>query len=249
MKLVSIIIPYFKKKKYILTTIRSALNQTYSKFEIILIYDDEDKRDLDYINKLKRLDNRIKIIINKKNIGAGFSRNKGIKFSKGDYIAFLDADDIWYPSKLNKQINFMIKNKYNITHTSYEIFNEVKSQKPKVRKASPIVSFNELLNSCDIGLSTVVVKKNLLKNNFKFPNLKTKEDYVLWLKFLKKGIKIFAINKTLVKWRSTKGSLSSSTLQKITDGFVVYNKFMKFNYLKSLYYLLILSINYLKKSY
>ena len=94
-ELVSVIVPYFKKKKFIKKTINSVVNQTYKKLEIIIVYDDEDQRDLKFIKKLRDLDSRIKLIVNKKNLGAGYSRNIGIKFSKGKYVAFIDSDDIW----------------------------------------------------------------------------------------------------------------------------------------------------------
>ena len=79
MKLVSVIIPYFKKKKYIADTLNSVLNQTYNNLEVIIIYDDPEKTDLNYIKKLVSLDQRVKLAINDKNIGAGRSRNIGIE--------------------------------------------------------------------------------------------------------------------------------------------------------------------------
>ena len=109
-KLVSIIIPYFKKKKYFLKTISSIKSQTYKKFEIIVIYDDIDKSDLNFIQKLS-VTKKFKLIINKKNLGAGLSRNIGIKKSKGFYLAFLDSDDLWTRNKLEYQIKFMEKKK------------------------------------------------------------------------------------------------------------------------------------------
>ena len=86
MKYVSVIVPYYKKKKFIQATLNSILNQTYKHFEIILVYDDEDKTDLSFLKKLQKKDKRIKIILNKKNIGAGKSRNKGIKIAKGNFV-------------------------------------------------------------------------------------------------------------------------------------------------------------------
>ena len=121
MSLVSIIIPYYKKD-YILESVNSVLNQTYQNFEIIIIYDDGDKTELPFINDIKKKDDRIKIFLNHNNLGAGLSRNKGIELSKGEYIAFLDADDYWNNEKLDKQINFMKNNNFFISHTSYNIF-------------------------------------------------------------------------------------------------------------------------------
>ena len=244
MSLVSIIIPYFKKKNHIRQTINSILNQRYKKFEILIIYDDSNLDELKFLRKNFSKEKKIKILVNKKNMGAGLSRNIGIKMSKGQYIAFIDADDLWKPSKLEKQIKFMKKGDINISHTSYSIIDEF-NKKISVRKAKNI-AFDDLLKSCDIGLSTVVIKKNILKNNM-FVNLKTKEDYVLWLRLSKKGHKFYALNNKLTLWRKTPDSLSSSTLQKLFDGYHVYNKYLKYNSLLSLIKLIQLSFNYLKK--
>ena len=120
MAFVSVIIPYFKKKTFIERTLLSVLNQTFQDFEIILIYDDEIKEDLKLIKKIAGNNPKIKIIENKKNLGAGLSRNKGIKNSSGSIIAFLDSDDYWVPERLEKQINFMKKNKFDFTFCNYE---------------------------------------------------------------------------------------------------------------------------------
>ena len=120
MALVSVIIPYFKKRNFIEKTLESVLTQTFQDFEIILIYDDEDKDDLAFIKKLINNNPKIKIIENIKNLGAGVSRNKGIDNSSGSIIAFLDADDYWYPKRLEKQINFMIEKNYKFTFCNYK---------------------------------------------------------------------------------------------------------------------------------
>jgi len=246
MELVSIITPYYKKKKYIELTINSVLQQTYKNFELIIIYDDQNKEDLNLLKNLTKKDKRINILVNKKNLGVGLSRNKGIRFAKGKFIAFLDADDLWLKNKLKIQIKFMKESLCDFSHTSYSIIDEFGKEKSD-RVAYNYENFNELLKSCNIGLSTVVINKKLLNKKFTFPDLKTKEDFVLWLKLVKSGIKIKSIKKKLVKWRKVDNSLSSSIVQKLFDGFTVYNTYMKFNYFKSFYYLFLLSINYLKK--
>ena len=109
MDLVSIIIPYFKKREYISSTLNSVLKQTYKNLEIIIIYDDQEKEDLKFLKKLIKSDKRISLIINKKSSGAGVSRNNGIKKCKGKYVSFIDADDLWKKNKLELQIKFMKK--------------------------------------------------------------------------------------------------------------------------------------------
>ena len=114
-------------------------------------------------------------------------------------------------------------------------------------RASAFNDYKKLLFSCDIGLSTVMLKKDLISKNCKLPNLKTKEDFVLWLSILKKNIEIGALNKNLTSWRKLDVSLSSSVIQKLKDGFRLYYYYMQFNLIKSFFYLLILSINSLRK--
>lgn len=248
MNLISVIIPYYHKKKYILSTIKSVIKQTYKNLEIILIYDEENKDNLNFIINLCKIDKRIKLIVNKKNLGASLSRNLGIKKSKGQYLAFIDADDLWSKYKLETQFNYMKKNNIKISHTSYKIINDLNHIIGQ-RIARNFSNINDLLKSCDIGLSTVLLKKSILENKLKFPNIKTKEDFVLWLKIISKKHKIYAIKKNLVKWRKLNKSLSSSSMQKLIDGFNVYYKYMNFNLLKSMYYLFILSLNFLKKRF
>ena len=172
------------------------------------------------------------------------SRNKGVRLSKGEYLAFVDSDDLWHPEKLKLQLSYMIKNKISISHTSYKII-DTNNSKIGYRHANKI-EYKDLIKSCDIGLSTVMIKKKILKNNH-FGNLKTKEDYILWLKLSKKNFIFHPIKKPLTSWRYSKDSLSSSTIQKLFDGYYVYRNFLKFSVFYSLYSLCVLSINYLRK--
>ena len=112
MTLVSVITPYYKKKNYFKKYFKSIQKQTYSKLEIIIIYDDKDKEELKFIRQIIKFDKRFKIIVNQKKLGAGKSRNRGILKAKGKYIAFLDADDYWSPKKVELQIDEMKKKKF-----------------------------------------------------------------------------------------------------------------------------------------
>ena len=254
MSSVTIIIPYKNNLRYLFGALNSIFFQSHKKFKILIIYDDEDKTDLLYIKKFiskKKIKNKflIKIIINNKNLGAGQSRNIGIKLSKSKYIAFLDSDDVWHKNKLKLQLDFMTKHQVPISHTSYDVINE-EGKKISFRKSKKILKFNDILNSCDIGLSTVMVELRFLKtNNLKFPKIKTKEDYVLWLRVLKKISYIKGLNISLTCYRKRKDSLSSSKITSIISGYNVYKNYMKMGYLESLYRLIILSISYLKKNY
>ena len=245
MPLISIIIPYYKKKEFISRCLRSIYNQSYSNYEIILIYDDEDMKDYQHIVSFKKIYRKLIIIKNTKRRGAGQARNIGIEFAKGNYIAFLDSDDVWHKDKLKIQITLMKKNNWEISHTSYKIIdrNNIIINTRRARN----LSFNNLIKSCDVGLSSVVMKKSLFDNKIKFPNLKTKEDYVLWLKIAKKGVIIQGISKALMKWQKSNNSLSSNTWRKLFDGYLVYKTYMNFSRIKSFYSLFVLSCNFIIK--
>jgi|TARA_B110001450_G_C17651622_1_gene493534 teichuronic acid biosynthesis glycosyltransferase TuaG len=238
----SIILPYYKKKFFIKETIESIAKQTFKDFELIIIYDQTDKKDLIYIKKIIPSKIKYKIIRNKRNLGVGKSRNIGLKNSSGKYVAFCDADDLWNFKKTEYQINFMKKNNILFSHTNYKIINKNNEQigKMKIRK---LLKHSDLIKSCDIALSSVIIKKSLLKKSIGFYSTKTKEDYALWLKLAKKT-DIYGLKKYLVSWRKTDMSLSSNTFQKLKDAFKVYNIIENKSFLISIIYVVRLSIYY-----
>lgn len=243
---ISVIIPYHKKISFIKKSLNSALNQTYQNKEIIIIFDDNNQEELKKIRLFIKNKKKIKLIINSKNLGAGLSRNKAAKVAEGKYLAFLDADDFWKNNKLSYQISIMKKLNIKISHTSYYIVNE-NNKIVERRKAKLSQTYNDLLNSCDIGLSSVIIEKKLFLKN-KFSSNKTKEDYAAWLKISKK-IPIYGIKKYLLFWRKTKNSLSSNIYQKIVDAFDIYYNKEKFGLIKSIYSVIKLSFNFLVKKY
>ena len=177
--LVSIIIPYYRKKKYIQKTINSILNQSYNHYEIIIVYDDENLSELSYLEGLFKSYKKIRILKNSQTVGAGFSRNRGVENAKGEFIAFIDADDIWKKLKLESQINFMKQENLKITHTSYEIID--KNDKVLGERISRNFGFdfekkNPLINDFMVTLLEIqkdqifhctkeLIKKNNIKSN------------------------------------------------------------------------------------
>jgi teichuronic acid biosynthesis glycosyltransferase TuaG len=245
MKLVSIILPYFNKRSFISKTLQSLSNQTYKNFEVIIIYDQENLEDFNYISNLISSDNRFFLYRNKKNLGVSHSRNLGINYSRGEYICFLDSDDLWESNKIEAQYKFMMDNNLLFSHTSYKIIN--KSDKIiGIMKAKANILYDDLIKSCDIGLSTVMFH-NSIKNKMYFPTIKTKEDYALWLK-LSKEIKIIGFSKNIVSWRKVRGSLSDSIIKSLINGFIVYNTYERKAFYLSILYLFRLSFySFIKK--
>ena len=245
--LISVIIPFYKKRKYFIKTINSLKNQSYKNYEVIVVYDDTDKSDLIFVTKILKNIKKKKILINKKNLGVGLARNEALRYSQGSFVAFLDADDVWHKNKLEYQLKFMKQNKIDLSYTSYQIIDNNEKIIRKILSPKKI-NYKKLLYSCDIGLSSVMISRKL-SNQIKFKNLKTKEDYLLWLILSKNKIKMLGMNKILFSWRKTQNSLSSSIFQKLKDAFLIYNGYLKFNLKKSIFLTIILSINFIRKRY
>ncbi len=239
--LISIVITYLNKIRFVKKTLDSIYYQSYQNFEIIFVYDDKNKSDLQTIKTLLAKFKRKKILVNNKNLGVSKSRNKALKNCKGKYIAFIDADDIWKSNKLYKQIKFMEKKLSYFSFTSYNI---IDSQDKLINKR--IVNYDptykKLMKKNIIGLSTVICRKKILKD-INFPNLKTQEDFALWLRLLQKGYRLSHLPIVLSSWRTTPNSLSSNNLQKILDAFKLYYIFQKKNLIFSIYSVLVLGYN------
>ena len=245
MELISIIITYYNKKNFIRSTIESVSLQTYNNFEVLIIYDQENFDDYNYILDLIKTDSRFKIINNKKNFGVSYSRNVGLNFSKGKFICFLDGDDLWTKDKLEKQYNFMIKNKLLFSHTGYKIIN-TKGSVIGYMPVKFILKYKNLIRSCDIGLSTVMFHDSI-KPQVYFPNIETKEDYIVWLRLVK-TFDIHGLDEYLVFWRKLKTSLSYSIIKGLRNGFFVYYKYENFSFFFSIFYLFQLSyFSFIKK--
>ena len=243
--LVSVIITYYRKRKYINKTLKSILDQTYKNFELIFVFDDNNKEDLPFIKQQLKNFKKKKLIINKANFGAAYSRNLGIKNSTGKYLAFIDSDDLWRKNKISKQLRFMKEKMCHLSFTSYNIINE-KGNILRKRMVSQDAKYENLIKSNFIGLSTVMISRKII-NHIKFPELKTQEDFALWLSLLNKGYKLAHLKNNLVSWRKTKDSLSSNKLQKVKDAFKLFYNYQNKNLIFSIFSVIILIYNKILK--
>ena len=243
--LVSIVITYFKKKKFLIKTLNSIRKQNHKNYEIIFVYDDPNFSDLSFVRKCLKNFKKKKLIINSKNLGVAKSRNKALKFCKGTYLSFIDADDIWKKNKLSYQINQMKKNLSLFSFTSFGVINSqgIILGKRVVKKDG---NYEDLYKSNFIGLSTVMIHQKLYKR-ISFPILKTQEDFGLWLKIAKDGYKLYHIKKILSYWRDSPNSLSSNVIRKLIDAFNLYYIYENKNFVFSIYSVLVLSLKKLKK--
>ena len=154
--LVTIIMPCYNSENYIEDTIKSVLAQKYKEWELIIVDDFSTDNSVKIIENLINNDKRIKLIKSKNNRGAGHSRNKAIKIAEGEYYAFLDSDDLWYPNKLDNQITFMKNNKIAFSYTGYNFISESGEFKNHFLQAKNKIKYSDLLKTNHIGCLTVI---------------------------------------------------------------------------------------------
>lgn len=227
--LVSIIMPCYNSEKYISESINSVLDQTYTNFELIIIDDSSTDTSINIISEYQ--DNRIKLIKSNTNQGVAAARNKGIVAAKGKYIAFLDSDDLWIPSKLEKQIT-LLESGWNVVCSNYSAFKP--DGKTKLRVSPHIITYNDLLRSCFIGnLTGIYCAENLGKF---FQKSTGAEDYLMWLSILKSAQKAYCVQDSLAKYRISHNSLSGKKFSSATWQWNIYRTELNFNICKSIYY-------------
>ena len=239
-KKIDIILPNFNSSGYIKETIKSIIDQTFKNWKLIIVDDCSDKKTRTLLKKFSK-NKRIKIYWLKKNKGAGFCRNYAIKKSKSPYLAFIDSDDIWKKDKLETQLRFMENNNYLFTYTNYETFGK------KIKFISPAkeYDFKKFVNDTSICTSTMIIKKNILKN-IKFINSEICEDYFFKCKILK-ICNAYCLDDYLTKYRIRKNSLQSSSLKNFYWIWKINREYNKFNFLENFFSLFFISINSLRK--
>ena len=210
MPIVSIIMPCLNSGKYIEEAIQSVLNQSFINFELFIIDGGSTDKTINIIQRFTKIDNRIIYINNLDDQGPAHARCIGIKKSKGKYIAFIDADDLWLSNKLNSQIDFMKINDVSFCYTKYRSISE---SGKKVSCLIPMYSsynFSQALGRRGIGTLTVIMEKSLLTNDVIDSYGKSHgEEYLWWLLILKKGVVARLLNIDSARYRNVSSSLST----------------------------------------
>lgn len=201
-------------------TIKKALNsviqQTIDDFEIIIVDDNSSDNTIDVIREVLEKTNNIeyKIIRFYTNQGVSVARNKGVSESSGQYIAFLDDDDIWLLDKLKIQKEIIMRKKLDWIFSNYYVINDHYKIIGRRRRETGMYDYKKIIsNGNPIGMLTVVVKRQIIKEN-KFRNL-NHEDYDLWIRLSKKGIAGYLMEDELAEYMRHK-SKSSNKLRAIS---------------------------------
>lgn len=235
--LVSIITPLYNAEKYITETINSVINQTYKNWEMIIIDDCSSDNGAQIVKEYEKKDKRIKYIKLEENSGAAIARNIGIEKAKGEFIGFLDSDDLWKKDKLEKQINFMRQNEIAFSFTQYEKIDE-ESNKLNILVDVPSVpiGYRRCLLTTPIGCLTAVYSVKKLGKVY-MPQIRKRQDIGLWLKILKNGIKAVPLKENLAEYRLVKGSTSFNKKSLLRYQWFLYRKIEKISVIESLFFL------------
>jgi len=214
MPAVSIVIPTYNHSHYLKDCLQSVVDQTFTDWEALVVNNFSEDNTIEVVNSFN--DPRIHLV-NFKNYGIiAASRNVGIKLSRADLIAFLDSDDTWYPTKLNKCFEELTNHRDLICHNLRYVKNGKYWKNVKCGPAKK-ASFNNLLyNGSCLTTSAVVVRKACLLRVEGFtedPKIVTSEDYDLWLKLSKAGIRFHFIDEILGEYRVHESNASKSVLR------------------------------------
>ena len=208
MDLVSIIMPSYNCGKFIEETIRSVQVQTYRNWEIIFVDDCSTDDTIKRVTELREEESRIKLYQNHINSGAAVSRNNALRRAKGRWIAFLDSDDIWEPTKLEKQIKFMEENGYAFSYTGYQEIDEESKSTGVFVSGPKHVTKHGMFNFCWPGCLTVMYDAEKI-GLIQIEDIKKNNDYAMWLKVCRKA-DCYLLDECLAKYRRGRaGSVSS----------------------------------------
>ncbi|MEG1518860.1 MAG: glycosyltransferase family 2 protein [Cetobacterium sp.] len=235
--LISIVTPLYNSERFIVETIESVLNQTYENWEMLIVDDCSTDSGPNIVTEYAKKDSRIIYYKMEKNSGAAHCRNKAIELSKGEYIAFLDSDDLWKVNKLENQINFMKQNDYAITFHEYEQIDEDSNRlKIKIKTPKNPVTYRKYLLTNPIGcLSGMYSVKKMGK--VYMPILRKRQDTGFWLKILSTGEKAYPLEENLGLYRIRKNSLSFKKSDLIKYHWSLYRSHQKLSVIESLFYL------------
>lgn len=227
---VSIIMPAYNAENYIKESIQTVLDQTFTNWELIIIDDSSSDNTVDVIRAIE--DDRIRLIELEENSGAAMARNRGVEIAQGEYIAFLDSDDLWGSEKLTKQLFFMKSNDYSFTCTEYIAINE-NYEEINAIKVQDRLDYKGVLKYCP-GNSTIIYNAKKL-GKFYAPIIRRRNDFAMWLQVIKKAEFIYGLHEPHTFYKVRKNSLSSNKIKLVKYQWKVLRKIEGLPFLYSTY--------------
>ncbi|WP_100374104.1 glycosyltransferase family 2 protein [Bacillus sp. FJAT-45037] len=244
--LITIVTAAYNCANFIGETIESAQSQTYTHWEMLIVDDCSKDNTREVIAQYAKDDPRVRLIALTENGGAAVARNHALREARGKYVAFLDSDDLWLPLKLERQLNFMEEHDYAFSFTAYKMMNEVGQDLGQVVSVPRAIDYNGLLKNTIIGCLTVMI--NVEKTGtLQMPNIRTRQDFALWLSVLKRGYTAYGLDEVLARYRKVEGSISSNKVKAAQKTFYVYRHVEKLSLPYALYCFFHYAFNAVKK--
>jgi teichuronic acid biosynthesis glycosyltransferase TuaG len=210
--LISIITPSFFSEKHIEECITSVQGQTYDNWELIVVDGDSQDLTVEIVLKCSQEDDRIRLISNPNDEGPAQARSLGLTHAKGDFIAFIDSDDLWLPTKLDDQVAFMIEHDHYFTFTSYKKMFTNQTLSKAVISGHKSNTYRQYLRRRGIANSTVMLRKECVSAEVLSTHKRHAEDTLWWLLIMRQGFDAFALQKPLTIYRMVDGSLSTEVM-------------------------------------
>ena len=233
MPLVSVIMPCYDMEKFIAHSIESVIGQTFTDLELLIVDDASTDKTAEIVRYYCEQDDRIKLEVNNQHLGTAYSRNQAIVKAQGRYLAFLDADDIWHPDKLEKQLAFMNEHDAAFSYSAYELIDEEGLPLQKTIATAGKLGYEDYLRNTIIGCSTVMLDREKV-GEVTVPSFRTSQDTATWLSILKKGFMALPIEESLVSYRIRRKSSSSNKFKATHDLWTVYRQQEKLPICKAL---------------
>lgn len=234
---ISIVMPVYNAGAYLEAAVQSVLGQTYEDWELLLTDDHSTDKSAAIAEELAGRDSRIRVLSQKEGIkGAANARNLGIRQAQGRYLCFLDADDVWRPDKLEKELAFMKRKDAAFVFSGYEFGDENAVGTGKIVRVPERLNYREALSRTVIFTSTVLFDREKLPDGLlQMPDVPS-EDTAMWWQILRAGNTAFGLNENLVIYRRPKKSLSSNKAAAIRRIWGLYRKQEGLSAVKSAWY-------------
>lgn len=245
MNLVSIITPTYNSEIYIQECISSIISQSYQHWELLITDDASSDDTIKSIQTFAARDSRIKLFRLEHNSGAAVARNHSIKHAKGRFIAFCDSDDLWKPTKLEKQIAFMIREDSAFSYTSYDCINEDGTSLSGIDCTS-VLTYKDLLKNNYIGCLTAIYDVEKLGKRY-MPLLRKRQDWALWLQLLKECDEAKGLQERLADYRERSSSISSNKMEMLKYNWLIYHRIEGFGKIRATFQLFLFMIYYIQK--
>lgn len=246
-ELVSIITPVYNNSEFIKQTIESVQKQTYKNWEMIIVDDCSTDRTPELIKKISQKDDRIKYIKLEKNSGAAIARNKALSESRGRFIAYLDADDLWKKNKIQNQIDFMLAHDYAFVCSNYEKI-DVNNKILKQVKIPKEINYKLFLRNTIIQTVGVMIDSRKTDRELLImPNVRRRQDAATWCQLLKSGFNCYGVPEFLSYYRVVPKSLSSNKIKAMKGTWFLYRKIEKLSLVNACFCFLGYAINAVKK--